>query len=931
MMRHVVMGAVLVLVVSAGSRVVAWQPTPDITLESIMRDPAWIARSPQRAYWSDDSSTVYYWRQRADLPPGRSDSDLFMQSITGDEAQLIDDAQRPLHDQPGGHWSRDRKHKIYSRGGNLFLKHVATGELVQITRTVESNDSPQFLLGDTRIVFRRGGAMILRDVLTGHEQQVADIRASKDPEEREAPKPNYLIDQQARLLSTIAQGKANEAADRERRKAERLADPTRPPDPIYLGDDVDIRGQTLSPCGQWLAVRLANKGAQAGKSDVMPDFITSSAYVESRSVRSLVGTGTQAGERLTLIHLPSRAVHAIDLSALPGITDDPLKEVREENQRWKASREAKTAKDIVNDSDPSPARDDGEDDMFAAHAAPDAAQRAPDAAAAPKAPARDRPAKPRNVSIGRVVWSDDGERLLVQITSHDNKDRWIGLITFDTPSTSARSEHEAPARDPAATDDAPTLQSRPDTAAPPQPDAPPADAPPSTAVADDSSPTPTFTTLERFTDLAWINGRFTSVGFLPWSSTVYFTSEHTGYSHLYLREAGATESIALTHGQYEVSSPEPSPDGRHIYFTANARHPGEVEVWRIDVATRTAEQLTDMRGVARYDLSPDGQHLLITHSAMERPHEIFVMSAAHGVEPRRLTFTIEPEFAGLAFQIPEIVEVPSRIGRSIYAKLYMPPSPPDMGLALLRPHDPDNVDAATAGGARPGLRPGVLFVHGAGYLQNVHRGWSQYFREHMFHHILAERGFVVLDLDFRASAGYGRDWRTAIYRNMGPPELDDCEDAIAWLAEHHRVDPQRIGIYGGSYGGFLALMAMFTRPESFAAGAALRPVTDWAHYNHGYTANILNTPADDPMAYERSSPIEHTDGFRGALLICHGMVDDNVFVKDTIRLMQRLIELKKENWDVALYPVEPHGFRTEEGWLDEYRRILRLFERILQP
>ncbi len=903
----------------------AWQPAAGdgITLERIMRDPSWIARSPQRAYWSDDSTMVYYWRQRADLPPGRSDSDLFAMSIEGGEPKLIDDAQRPVADQPGGHWSRDRKHKVYSRGGNLFLKHVGTGELIQITRTVESNDSPQFLLGDTRIVFRRGGAMITRDLFTGHEEQVADIRATKDPEERDAPKPNYLTDQQARLLATIARRKANEEADRERRKAERLADPTRPPDPIYLGDEADIRGQTLSPCGQWLAVRLANKGAQSGKSDVMPDFITSSAYVESRSVRSLVGTGTQAGERLTLIHLPTRTVHPIDLSTLPGIADDPLKEIREENARWRKSREKAVA-----DADDATA-------VEAAVVRPESPaigeeiQPATEPESPAKPPSKERPAKPRNVSIGRVVWSDDGDRLLVQVTSHDNKDRWIGLMTFDTPSDPAPSEHEAPASEPPPTDDAATPESPPEQVAPPQPDVPLADAPPSTAVTDDSPPMPTLTTLERFTDPAWINGRFTSVGFLPWSSTIYFTSEHTGYSHLYLREAGAAESRALTRGEYEVSSPEPSPDGRYIYYTANARHPGEVEVWRIDVATAQAEQMTDMRGVTRFDISPDGSHLFITHSTMERPSELFVMPAQPMAEPQRLTFTIEPQFAAMEFQIPEIVEVPSRIGRSIYAKLYVPPEAADMGLADFRPLDPDSVDAAIAGEAAS-LRPAVLFVHGAGYLQNVHRGWSQYFREHMFHHILAERGFVVLDLDFRASAGYGRDWRTAIYRNMGPPELDDCEDAIAWLAEHHRVDPQRIGIYGGSYGGFLALMAMFTRPESFAAAAALRPVTDWAHYNHGYTSNILNTPADDPMAYERSSPIEHADGLRGALLICHGMVDDNVFVKDTIRLTQRLIELKKENWDVALYPVEPHGFRTEEGWLDEYRRILRLFERELK-
>jgi dipeptidyl aminopeptidase/acylaminoacyl peptidase len=108
------------------------------------------------------------------------------------------------------------------------------------------------------------------------------------------------------------------------------------------------------------------------------------------------------------------------------------------------------------------------------------------------------------------------------------------------------------------------------------------------------------------------------------------------------------------------------------------------------------------------------------------------------------------------------------------------------------------------------------------------------------------------------------------------------------------ADPTRVGVYGGSYGGFMTFMAMFNAADTFAAGASLRPVTDWAHYNHFYTANILNTPEVDPEAYRRSSPIEFVDKLQGALLISHGMLDDNVFYKDSVRLVQRLIDLEKE-------------------------------------
>ena len=182
------------------------------------------------------------------------------------------------------------------------------------------------------------------------------------------------------------------------------------------------------------------------------------------------------------------------------------------------------------------------------------------------------------------------------------------------------------------------------------------------------------------------------------------------------------------------------------------------------------------------------------------------------------------------------------------------------GVDVLRAavHAGDGRRAARSGG------PAVVFVHGAGYLQNAHSYWSSYYREYMFHNLLASRGYVVLDPDYRASAGYGRDWRTAIYRHMGGKDLEDVVDGAKFLVDEAEGRmPKRIGVYGGSYGGFITLMAMFTTPDVFAAGAALRPVTDWAHYNHGYTSNILNEPQADAEAYRKSSPIYFAEGPEG--------------------------------------------------------------------
>ena len=164
-------------------------------------------------------------------------------------------------------------------------------------------------------------------------------------------------------------------------------------------------------------------------------------------------------------------------------------------------------------------------------------------------------------------------------------------------------------------------------------------------------------------------------------------------------------------------------------------------------------------------------------------------------------------------------------------------------------------------------------------------------------------------------------------RTLRGQDLDDQVDAARWLVREQGIDPKKIGIYGGSYGGFITLMALFTTPDVFAAGAALRPVTDWAHYNQGYTSNILNLPQKDAEAYRTSSPIYFAGGLKGRLLICHGMVDTNVHFQDSVRLV---IELRKTNWELAVFPVENHGFVEPTSWADEYKRIYKLFDEALR-
>jgi dipeptidyl aminopeptidase/acylaminoacyl peptidase len=454
----------------------------------------------------------------------------------------------------------------------------------------------------------------------------------------------------------------------------------------------------------------------------------------------------------------------------------------------------------------------------------------------------------RSFTVAGALWNQDGSQLALQLISTDFKDRW--LVTVAHGGGEWMLQH-------------------------------------------------------RLSDEAWINWDHNEFGWLDDNRTLWFLSEESGYSHLYLKSLDERRSRQLTSGEFVVREPAIDRDQRFAYMVANRAHPGNYEVYRVPLTGGEIRQVSDLDGISSFVLSPDGKRMLLSRSTMNRHADLYLADADGSGGPRQLTATVSERFKAIDWVLPEIVEVPSsHVDRPIYSKLYLPPG-----------FDPSND------------YPAVLFVHGAGYLQNTHLGWPQYYREFMFHTVLANAGYVVLDMDYRASKGYGRDWRTAIYRNMGHPELEDFLDGVEYLVRNQGVDRQRIGIYGGSYGGFMTFMALFREPEVFAAGAALRPVVDWMHYNDGYTGRILNTPEIDPLAYQRSSPINHAAGLQRPLLIATGMQDDNVFFQDSVLLVQRLIELKKEDFEIAIYPLDPHGFVHPESWLDEYRRIFKLMER----
>ena len=283
--------------------------------------------------------------------------------------------------------------------------------------------------------------------------------------------------------------------------------------------------------------------------------------------------------------------------------------------------------------------------------------------------------------------------------------------------------------------------------------------------------------VDHLHDDAWIGGPLSyTAGFLADGETVYFGSERTGWAHLYTVPAGGGAATALTSGEWEVLNALLSPDGAMWYLTTNRESFAGVHFYTLPVEGGELTMVTSAMGRQDATVSPDGRWLAISHSEANHPAELYLQENRPGREMHRITESTSEEWRRGAWIKPEIVMIEARDGVEVPARLYRP----------------------TAEAAPEGRRPAVIFVHGAGYLQNVHNWWSSYYREYMFHHLLASKGYTVLDMDYRGSAGHGRDWRTAIYRHMGGTDLTDHVDGAKWLVKTMGVDSTRIGIYGRS-------------------------------------------------------------------------------------------------------------------------------------
>ncbi len=399
-------------------------------------------------------------------------------------------------------------------------------------------------------------------------------------------------------------------------------------------------------------------------------------------------------------------------------------------------------------------------------------------------------------------------------------------------------------------------------------------------------------------DPYWINVR-DNFRWLKGGKEFLWWSERDGYGHLYRYSLEGKLLAQLTRGPWEVTELVGVDEkSGYAYYLSTEAGPLERQLYRISLEGGSPQRITAAAGTHAVSMSPGADYFLDIHSSLEQPPST-VLRRADGNEIgvlRPPDTRIQAEYEILPV---EFVQVRTADGALLYARLIKP-----------------------AGFDRARRYPAIVAIYGGPHAQAVRNAWSGL----SFDQVLAHRGFVVWQLDNRGSAGRGHLWEAAIYRNLGARELEDQKEGLRYLIGLGFVDPERVGIYGWSYGGFMTLYSMLNAPELFRAGVAGAPVTDWRNYDTIYTERYMGLPAENAEGYRRSSPVHKAEALRGELLLVHNLEDDNVLVQNTIQMAAALQRAGKR-FSMMLYPSKGHGAQNRRHlnalMLDFFERTLK--------
>jgi dipeptidyl-peptidase-4 len=387
----------------------------------------------------------------------------------------------------------------------------------------------------------------------------------------------------------------------------------------------------------------------------------------------------------------------------------------------------------------------------------------------------------------------------------------------------------------------------------------------------------------------------------PLAGGFVWASEASGYRHLAVHGLDGQLLHTLTSGDWMVDDlVGVDEDEGRVYFTATRDGVTQEQLYRVPLSGGEIERLTREPGSHRISMDRDRRWFVDHWSDLSTPPRITLHDAETGEKLHDVYTERDPRIDELELLPPRLAELPSRDGVTLHAAIYEPAGP--------RPH------------------PVLVSVYGGPEAQSVTDSWdetidlrAQYYRD---------RGFLVFKLDNRGSARRGLAFEGALRHDMGHIEVQDQVDGVRWLVEQGLADPERVGIYGWSYGGYLAAMALAKAPDTFRAAVAGAPVSSWDGYDTHYTERYMGTPQNDAEGYRSSSVLEHVGAIRGRLLLVHGLIDENVHFRHTARLVDALIAARKD-YELLLFPNERHMPRAERDRVYMERRIADFFERAL--
>jgi hypothetical protein len=351
-----------------------------------MADPDWIGPPVESAWWSWDGKRAYFPLKRQ----GSSLRDLYAVDVSGGAPMTrIADSERAGLDAINPVYDSARHRSAFVRNGDVFVRDLASGAFMQLTRGVDAAADPEFAAGDSGLIWHVGDTWYRYRFDQRVTETVVALKAEKDPH---APpgKNDPMRDAQLRLFDTLRKDKEERDAQRAHDRQLRSVDPTRAPAPLYLGDDVAILATSLSPDGRWLIAVVAPKGADAGRVGKLQKFVTESGYEEQEDERTRVGRNSPAGQTFKLIDLRDGTVSNLSVDALPGIDADPLAAMR-------------------------------------------------------KAAGKDALKGHRPLRMAGIQWAGDGRAVALMLNSADNKDRWIATVDFAAKSLRSAQRSSDPA------------------------------------------------------------------------------------------------------------------------------------------------------------------------------------------------------------------------------------------------------------------------------------------------------------------------------------------------------------------------------------------------------------------------------------------------------------------------------------------------------